>query len=243
MVLAEGISFEALSTEDLCARCRQETERYHRREAYDDGFCFHVFRRAIERQDDACWEALQSIYHAQVLAWCRRSGAGLDLGAEELVSLAWEKFWKSFKAEKLAQAASTASIQRFLKACAQTAVIDLVRERRSTESLDRPAGERSEAGPTRGDLLADAGTTPEQSLTAGESRGSFWQVIARHLTSEQERSLIFLRFEMGLAPREIAARCPELFTDERDVYRVTRNLLDRLRRSPELRAWIKDEES
>src|SRR5262249_15063291 len=84
---------ENLSVEVLCRRCREQTARYRRGESYDDRFCFDLFRRAVAGRDDRCWPELQSIYHDQVLAWCRRAGSGSRTEPADLVALTWEKFW------------------------------------------------------------------------------------------------------------------------------------------------------
>ena len=60
-------------------------------------------------------------------------------------------------------------------------------------------------------------------------------LIDSHLSSEEERALIYLKYELGLKSAEVQGRRPDLFPTVNDVYRVTRNLLDRLRRSPRLR--------
>ena len=42
----------------------------------------------------------------------------------------------------------------------------------------------------------------------------------------------------GMAPREIALRYPGLFGDVSDVYRLKRNLMDRLSRDKSLREFL-----
>jgi len=65
-------SLAALSTVDVCQRCRDETANYRRREAHDDRYCFEMIRRAVAERDEHCWQELYAIYHDQVLSWCRR---------------------------------------------------------------------------------------------------------------------------------------------------------------------------
>jgi len=49
--------------------------------------------------------------------------------------------------------------------------------------------------------------------------------------------LMHLSLEIGLKPREIQAQRPDLFPDIKEVYTMTRNVFDRLRRSPEFHRW------
>jgi hypothetical protein len=237
-----GDVLRSYSLEDLCSRCREQTRLFRRGESFDDGYCFEVFRRAIAENDQECWRELHEIYHDQVLAWCRRAHTSSLSTPEELMALAWEKFWQSFRPGKLALAESTAAIQRYLKACTHSAAIDIARDHQASVSIDRPVTEGGD-GPSLRDLLVDASPTPDQSLAVETSRASFWDVVSKHLTNEQEKVLIYLKFEMGLKSSEVQSRRPDLFAETGEVYRVTRNLLDRLKRSPELRSWIGEESS
>jgi hypothetical protein len=45
---------------------------------------------------------------------------------------------------------------------------------------------------------------------------------------------------LGLTSAEVQRRRPDLFPAVGEVYRVTRNLLDRLRRSPEMARWMRE---
>ena len=56
------------------------------------------------------------------------------------------------------------------------------------------------------------------------------------LDDEAERLVVYLSFVLDLKPAAIHGRHPGRFGSMADVYRVKRNALDRLRRSPEIRA-------
>jgi hypothetical protein len=58
-----------------------------------------------------------------------------------------------------------------------------------------------------------------------------WKAIDRELRTDTERLVVRLSFAAGLSPREIKALHPELFPDISEVYRLKRNLIERLRRS------------
>ena len=47
------------------------------------------------------------------------------------------------------------------------------------------------------------------------------------------------RIATGAKPSEIFATHPELFDDVADVYRIKRNLLERLRRSARIRTFLR----
>ena len=62
--------------------------------------------------------------------------------------------------------------------------------------------------------------------------------VAQHddAAGEQERLLVCLMYVHGLKPSEVCAGYARLFPSVEDVYRVKRNLLERLRRNRRLRA-------
>jgi hypothetical protein len=65
-----------------------------------------------------------------------------------------------------------------------------------------------------------------------------WGAITRELQDEPERTVAFLSFARDLKPAEIAAQHAELFGSVADVYRIKRNIIERLRRNPEVRAFL-----
>ena len=48
----------------------------------------------------------------------------------------------------------------------------------------------------------------------------------------------YLSFARDLKPSEIFGRHPRLYESVADVYRIKRNVIERLRRSPEVRAFL-----
>ena len=54
----------------------------------------------------------------------------------------------------------------------------------------------------------------------------------------KERRLIYLLFLCGLKPREIMRYCPLEFTDVQEIYRLQRNIMDRLMRNADQIRWL-----
>jgi hypothetical protein len=61
-----------------------------------------------------------------------------------------------------------------------------------------------------------------------------WAIVVDEVADETERLLVRLSFVEHLKPRQVQARYPDRFAGVGDVYRIKRNLLDRLRRCPRL---------
>ena len=222
-------AIEEVSAEDLACCCREQMARYRRGEPCDDRVCLELFRRAVVGRDDAGWRELHHILHDQVISWCRQAG-GIYGDAEELVCVTWEKFWLHFTPAKFAAATGLGGVLSYLKLCARSAALDGIQGHK-VQSLDATVIERSDGRPAPGDEHADR-----------DARARFWAIVNASLRDERERVLAHLNYEVGLRPCEIQARRPDYFQSSAEVYQVTRNIVDRLRRSRDLRTWIGSEQ-
>jgi DNA-directed RNA polymerase specialized sigma24 family protein len=218
-----GAAPAGLPLPELLTRSHTHTARYHRGEPSDDRYSREVFRRAVLGHDERCWEALYHLYHDQVLSWCRQTGSLLDCDAEELVTLTWEKFWANFTADKFAATTRLSALLSYLKLCAHSVVVDLLRARHRRERL-QAAAPREDHVPAPDDTVAER-----------DGLDALWREVHARLRDERERELVRLAYGLGLRPAQVQARRPDLFPAAADVYRATRNLLDRLRRDATLR--------
>lgn len=223
---ASGERPETMPVAHLCRRAQEETNRYRTGITGDERFAMEVVRRAVVERDEVCWEALHAMYGPVVQAWCRAMYRHAELEVEELAALAWEKFWRSFTADKLAVCRGAGSVLAYLKACVHSVVVDAQRRRPAPLPLD--------AAGTRPDLMP----SPEETVTAAEERARLRELVLRHVRDERDRAIVVLSYELGLRSAAVQAARPDLFPTVADVYRATRNLLDRLGRSRELRAWF-----
>lgn len=213
---------ETLTVAELAQHCGEETNRYLRRETYVERFCLELFRRAIVQRDDAAWAAVYDQYAAVVRRWLRTRPDE----EEEGVVIAFERFWRAVDATKFAAFTSLSGVLQYLKMCAVTAQMDRARAARSSvamESLDEGAHDR----PGREDV--------EETVAAGVDASHFWRTVQDLLHDERERLVVYLSYVIGLSPRAICARHSVEFPDVTEVYRLKRTVLDRLRRTPELR--------
>jgi hypothetical protein len=119
---------------------------------------------------------------------------------------------------------------RYLKACAHAAVVDARREARRAASRARPLDDA--------EGLAAPGADPVAAVVDRLAAAELWRVVLTATRDEAERAFADLAFRRGLPPREVQQRRPDLFPTVTDAYRVGRNLLDRLRRNPNLRRHL-----
>jgi hypothetical protein len=219
----------------LTAACRRETDRFRRGEPSCDEYCFELFRRAVCDQDESAWAVVVAQYRGIVQAWVQRQGWGSD-DADYWVNRTFDRFWTAVRPERFGQFESLSRVLKYLQMCAATAVLDERRSQRATphESLEEvieghPETERAPAGHS-GDV--ESGVLDR--LTGKE----LWAAIVREVVDEDERTVLYCSYALDMKPAEIGARRRDLFPTVADVYRVKRNVLERLRRSPAMRQFV-----
>jgi DNA-directed RNA polymerase specialized sigma24 family protein len=176
-----------------------------------------TFRRAIVEGDQAAWEALYAQYQHLVRSWLRRHAAArlASEGGDYLVNRAFERFWLHVKPERFTTFTGLQALLQYLKLCAHCALLDDVRAQARRHAL-------------RGHECAPISAVEE--IGEREAARVLWQTIYAEAHDESERLVATLTFVNGLKPREIYAAHPDRYADVAEVYRLKRNLIDRLRR-------------
>ncbi len=64
-----------------------------------------------------------------------------------------------------------------------------------------------------------------------------WEVIQNLLPGEREQRVAYLLFHCSLKPREIVRFCPEEFSEVKEIYRLRRNIMERLLRHTDYLRW------
>jgi hypothetical protein len=218
---------------DLAASCREETGKFQRGEPARTDSCWEILRRAVAKKDQAAWEAVLTQYRGIVLAWIHQHPASASAreGDDYWVNRVFDRFWTAVGPDRFSQFSDLPSLLKYLKMCVHSVLLDDVRARRAVEieSLDLPAVRQ------RIDAVFATGKGDVEEIALGGMAGrDLWQVIAEELPDETERLLVHWSFVLDLKPGEIQSRSPERYPTVADVYRIKRNVLDRLRRSPRL---------
>ncbi len=69
-----------------------------------------------------------------------------------------------------------------------------------------------------------------------------WNIILSLLNDERERRIAQLLYFHGLKPKYILERFPQEFTDVKEIYSVSCNIVERLRRNRERLRWLLGDE-
>jgi hypothetical protein len=222
-----------LTTGALAAACQDEARRFQRREPTTGSHCIELFRRAVCDRDNAAWASVLAQYRAIVLAWLRRHPASASAREDEdyYVNRAFERFWMAVKPERFASFPDLGALLRYLKLCVHSVLLDEVRARAAAPSVSLDAPAQINAGPATGDV--------ESQVVGGLAGRALWEAISQELHDDAERVVVYCSYALEMRPHEVYARFPERFAGGvSDVYRMKRNVLDRLRRSPRLREFL-----
>ena len=215
----------------IVGRCREESAKFQRQEAHDERFCRELLRRAVCDRDEAAWAAAFEQYRLLVLGWLRHHPARMGAGESDefWVNRVFERFWQHVGPDEFATFPHLGALLRYLQTCVHGVLIDAARAQqtrlRAAESAQALREERA-AGP------AD--------VVARLSGAALWAAIAAEAQPGAEALVARCSFVQDLKPREIVERHPEAFATVADVHRIKRNLLDRLRRSEAIRAFLVD---
>jgi RNA polymerase sigma factor (sigma-70 family) len=224
---------ERLTINELARHCSEETNKFLKQNVSNDRYCLELFRRAIVNRDDDAWASIYQQYAPLVLTWITQHQSATPLlgqdGSGPLVNAAFAKFSQALTPAKMENFDALAAVLKYLKMCVHSVVADEVRARQARqyeEALDAIEHEPASADPA-------------EDVIASISAQGLWQVILEELNGEDERVLIYLAYVQGMKPGEISNRHRQFFPTVDDVYRIKRNVLERLRRNRRLQALFK----
>jgi len=216
--------------QELAQSCSEETNKFLKQSPSNDRYCLELFRRAIIKRDEGAWSYIYQQYAPLVLTWVTQHQSAASLlgqdGSGPLVNAAFAKFAQALTPVKISNFETLAAILKYLKMCVHSVVADEVRARQARQYEETL--ESIEHEPASDD--------PAEEVVASLSARDIWQLIQEEVHSEDERVLIYLAYVLGMKPGEISSQQPHYFPSVDDVYRIKRNVLERLRRNRRLQA-------
>jgi hypothetical protein len=218
---------ECLTIPELIEEARRETALFQRYQATESRCAYELWRRAIVLRDDWAWSAVYGLYAPVVRAWIllRAPTAGEDL--EALVNQAFARFAHAMTERKWRNFASVGALLGYLKCCAQSAATDYHRwQPRQHDALDSLP---SACEP----LVKDCADTAMERQAAQE----LWRLVSCEAPAQEEQLVLLLVVAQGISPRAVQQRYPTVFPSVQDIYRIRRNVIERLQRNKELRQF------
>jgi hypothetical protein len=213
-----------LLPQDMCLSaladcCMSEVNNYQKGEHSDDQFGIELFRRALTERDPLAWEFVQQCFHNIMLGWMRihpmRKVAIQFDSDENYVVQAFTRFWQAAAVNQNIEFRSLAAALRYLRATLNATILDTLRA--YSRARETPLPEPGESG----ELIAR-----EQ-----DDGLELWEVIRHLIPDERQQRVAYLLFHCRLKPREIVHHCSEEFSDVQEIYRLRRNIFERLLRN------------
>jgi DNA-directed RNA polymerase specialized sigma24 family protein len=231
---------QEMELDPLARCCEEETERFFRDHDYDPGYCFELFRRALEGRDERAWEEVYRQFSPLAAGWAAdhpeivRGGGGI----QEFINRAFERMWAAIPPPKFQRFRELRSVLAYLKMCVHSAIVE---EARKTAALRRMVDLDElppEAGPTQ---RGEVDSPVDRMAFAAELRETVWHAVNSRLQDDRERLVVHCLFELDLRPKGIFDRYPHAFRDVREIYTVRQVVLERLARDPALRALVRED--
>jgi DNA-directed RNA polymerase specialized sigma24 family protein len=217
-----------MSLPALADRSMSEINHYRCGKPTNGQYSLEIFRRAMLEHDDAAWTLLVEHFKEILLDAFRRhprseAASRLD-DPENYVAKAFERFWMAVVRNQHVTFTSLGRALRFLRLCLNSAILDILRAHARRNEVPLP----------------EPGSAGEPAVEDQDDGNERWEIIRTMLPSERERRLAFLLYYCNLRPREIVHRCPQEFPDVHEIFRMTRNIVGRLKRSAGLIRWRLD---
>lgn len=220
---------DEMSLADLTTYCAQEMSKYRRKEISSDQYCLEILRRAVVLHDDRAWAVLQQQVSENVRLWLarhpyREAALRYEVG-QSYIDDAFRRFWQAIRDQHLIFA-TLASALSYLHLCLNCAIMDTLR------AYSRP---KEEPIP---DYMQ--GNFEGPGIEDRYHEEELWEVIESLLTGGKERRLAYLLFYCNLKPREIVRYCATEFSSEEEIYRLKRNIMERILRNVDKIRWKLD---
>ncbi len=222
-------SLHQLSLHSIVEACRDESNRKRQDE---QGFCFELFKRAIECRENDAWLALQQQYQNLILDWIHKATKEeiTVQVAEDLLQDTFTRFWRAvgLKAIPLSHHFEhVGGILRYLNRCAVASCLDWQRRLQRTDRLMN----KLSLAEKQATMSAKSQNTVKNTVEHHEKMQMIQKWIQAYVTDEQELLVIELSYAQGLKPREIVAKYPQRFQSALEVRRIKERILKRARRS------------
>jgi DNA-directed RNA polymerase specialized sigma24 family protein len=189
---------------------------------------YDLFRLAIVDQNADAWAECVARYRPLLIAWANTSSsAALGERCDDIADEAFARAWSALTPGRFVGFPGLPPLLAYLRSCVAAVVVDGLRAQQARQRRMQ----RMEISPV---------LTPEQVVLDQAEHTELWRIAQSTARTLQEQAILFDHFVLDLPPREIRQRHPELFENVDAVYKIKRNLVGRLQRSPEIQRLYLD---
>ncbi|HTI14409.1 MAG TPA: hypothetical protein VL461_07550 [Dictyobacter sp.] len=220
-------SLDRLSLSALIDQSLYEIARYRRKEPSDDRYCLEILRRAVVFHNNDAWIFLQKQFSENIRLWLSghtyRELALRYENDQTYIDDTFRRFWQAVSDQSLSFHTLAAALS-YLRLCLHCAIMDTLR------AFARANVER----------IPDYGHPDEPQVEDQYHENELWEIIQSMLSGAKEQRVAYLHFHCNLKPREIIRYCPGEFRNEEEIYRLKRNIMERIMRNASKLRWKLD---
>ncbi|HYK86321.1 MAG TPA: hypothetical protein VEV19_13205 [Ktedonobacteraceae bacterium] len=224
MVVCLNEALDQVNLTALAILCPDELKRFRRREPTEGRYCLALLRAALKEQSDEAWNVLQQCFSEIVCGWIHNhphANIALSRDSEEnYVAQTFSRFWFAMRKHQI-EFTSLQSVLGYLHATLNGILIDTMRMYLHSRIVPLPET----------DILK------EPSVEERSYGHELLESVQLLLPDAREQRLVYLLYYCGLKPREIMLRCPGEFASVKEIYRLNKNVIERLRRNRERLRW------
>jgi len=187
-------------------------------------YSLQLLHSAIAHGDQDAWAGFQQCLEETVLTWLHqhpsKEAVCQWLCEKHLVAQAFERFWQAAVQAQMAFE-TLAGVLVYLQASLNGTILDTLRTLSRPSEVSRPV----------------PGQAGEPHVEDQIDSNEVWEVLQTLLLSPREQRLVYLLYHCGLKPREIVHICSQEWSDVQEIYRLRRNILERLLRNADQLRW------
>jgi hypothetical protein len=181
--------------------------------------CYAVRRsRTTRKPGRGCNTASVGWYEGWLRRHPQREVACRLESEEHYVAQTFERFWQATAFNQQVEFSKLAAALQYLRESLNGAILDMLR------AYARP-GEVSLPGP--GEPFVEDNT----------ENSAVREILQMILSNPREQRVAYFLFHCGLKPREIIRFCPQEWSDVQEIYRLRRNIMERLLRNADHLRW------
>ncbi len=215
----QNLLYCEMNLSELAAQCLRELGNYRRGEPCADIYGLELLRRATFQDNQEAWVWVQHCFGGMVRGLLRRHPqrkVACRLESDEnYVAQTFERFWRAIAFNQQVQFNTLAAALQYLRASLNGAILDTLR-------VHARPGEISLPGP---------GEPGEPLVEDDTENGEIWESLQLLLINPREQRVAYLLFHCGLKPREIIRFCLQEWSDIQEIYRLRRNIMERILRN------------
>lgn len=220
----------------LIQQCEQESARYQAQLPHDERPCLELFRLAIVENNQQAWTAIYNQYHSLMKFWVgKHPKIGLfPDSADIFINAAFTRFWSAQSPENFHRFPGLGALLRYLQGCLHSVITDESR-RRQRQIYEQLPWDDEGISTNKNQISTETTVVNQAKASALE-----W-LVKQQARNETENIVLTLSWFYDLPPREIYAQYPRLFESVQQVYKIKRNILNRLLRNPDIKKLLRNE--